>query len=120
ASRLSNITTLDPAVSDAYNSEGYYDFLTVRGYVIDNDYNFRRDGLPINAESLIPLDNKSRVEILKGTSGMQAGTSAPGGLVNMVVKRPQAVDSTVLSLGYTQPGTVEASIDWNKRLSSDV
>ena len=28
------------------------------------------------------------VEVLKGTSGMQAGTSAPGGLVNFVVKRP--------------------------------
>jgi iron complex outermembrane receptor protein len=34
--------------------------------------------LPINAETSIPLDNKERIEILKGTSGLQAGTSAPG------------------------------------------
>jgi iron complex outermembrane receptor protein len=115
ATRLSNITSLDPAVSDAYNSEGYYDFLTVRGYVIDNDYNFRRDGLPINAESLIPLDNKSRVEILKGTSGMQAGTSAPGGLVNYVVKRPLDTPLTEAFVEWRQPGSVTGSIDISRR-----
>ena len=60
----------------------------MRGFVLDNRFNFRRDGLPINAETSIPLDNKERIEILKGTSGIQAGTSAPGGLVNYVVKRP--------------------------------
>ena len=75
-------------MSDAYNAEGYIDYLTVRGFVLDNRYNFRRDGLPISAETSIPLDNKARIEVLKGTSGIQVGTSAPGGLVNYVVKRP--------------------------------
>src|SRR5256714_6784252 len=88
--RLADIVRIDPAVSDAYNAEGYWDFLTVRGYVIDNRSNYRRDGLPINAEFRIPLDNKERIELLKGTSGLQAGVSAPGGLVNYVVKRPTA------------------------------
>jgi iron complex outermembrane recepter protein len=119
ATRLSNITSLDPAVSDAYNSEGYYDFLTVRGYVIDNDYNFRRDGLPINAESLIPLDNKSRVEVLKGTSGMQAGTSAPGGLVNFVVKRPLDVPLTEAFVEWRQPGSVTGSVDISRRFGEN-
>ena len=32
---------------------------------------------------------RSALELLKGTSGIQAGTSAPGGLVNLVVKRPE-------------------------------
>ncbi len=64
------------------------DYLTVRGFVLDNRFNYRRDGLPINAETSIPLDNKARVDILKGTSGIASGTSAPGGLVDYVVKRP--------------------------------
>src|SRR5438105_11408096 len=51
--RLADIVRLDAAVSDAYNAEGYWDFLTVRGYVIDNQANYRRDGLPINAETRI-------------------------------------------------------------------
>jgi len=117
---LAGLTAVDASVSDSYNAEGYISYLSIRGFTIDNRFNYRRDGLPINAETALPLGNKSSIEILKGTSGMQAGTSAPGGLVNMVVKRPQAVDGTVLSLGYTQPGTVEASIDWNKRLGSDL
>ncbi len=56
--------------------------------MLDQRYNYRREGLPITAETVIPLANKERIEILKGTSGIQAGTSSPGGLVNYVVKRP--------------------------------
>ena len=77
-----------PSVGDGYNAEGYYDFMTVRGFVIDNRFNYRRDGLPISGETSLPLDNKSRIEVLKGTSGMQSGIGSPGGLVNLVVKRP--------------------------------
>ena len=51
--RLADVTSLDPGVSDAYNAEGYIDYLTVRGFVLDNRFNFRRDGLPINAETSI-------------------------------------------------------------------
>src|SRR5665213_3487618 len=34
--RLADLTRIDPGVSDAYNSEGYIDYLTVRGFVLDN------------------------------------------------------------------------------------
>jgi iron complex outermembrane recepter protein len=119
AQRLSDLVGIDPAISDAYNSEGYYDFLTIRGYVLDNRFNFRRDGLPINAETSIPLDNKAQIEILKGTSGMQAGTSAPGGLVNYVVKRP--IDAPLRSAGieWRQAGTVTGALDLSQRFGAD-
>jgi hypothetical protein len=91
ALRLSDLFTLDASLSDAYNAVGYWDFVTIRGFVIDQTYNYRRDGLPISAETSIALENKERVEFLKGTSGIQAGTSAPGGLVNFVVKRPTSM-----------------------------
>ncbi|MEP7099237.1 MAG: TonB-dependent siderophore receptor [Burkholderiales bacterium] len=119
AQRLSDLTSIDPAVSDAYNAEGYYDFLTVRGYVLDNRFNFRRDGLPINAETSIPLDNKARIEILKGTSGMQTGTSAPGGLVNYVVKRPLDAPLRSIGLEWRQPGTVTGAFDLSQRFGTD-
>ena len=119
AQRLSDLTSLDPAVSDAYNAEGYWDFLTVRGYVLDNRFNFRRDGLPINAETAIPLDNKARVEILNGTSGMQSGTSSPGGLVNYIVKRPLDVPLRSIELEWRQPGTVSGAFDLSQRFGID-
>ncbi len=115
ARRLSDLVNFDPGISDAYNSEGYIDYLTVRGFVIDNRFNYRRDGLPINAETPIPLDNKSRVEILKGTSGMQAGTSAPGGLVNFVVKRPTDAPLRSASLEWRQAGSVTGALDLSQR-----
>jgi iron complex outermembrane recepter protein len=95
--RLSDLATIDAAVGDAYNADGYYDFLSVRGFVLDNRFNYRRDGLPISAETSIPLDNKSRIEVLKGTSGMLAGIGSPGGMVNFVVKRPTDAPSAKAS-----------------------
>ena len=114
--RLADIARIDPSVSDAYNAEGYWDYLTVRGFVIDNRFNYRRDGLPINAETSIPLDNKDRIEVLKGTSGLQAGTSAPGGLVNFVVKRPTDQALRSVQLGWRQSGSVLGAVDISQRL----
>ncbi|MEQ1806111.1 MAG: TonB-dependent receptor [Burkholderiaceae bacterium] len=115
AKRLSDLIGFDPALSDAYNAEGYWDFLTVRGFVLDNRYNYRRDGMPINAETSIPLDNKARIEVLKGLSGMQAGTSAPGGLVNFVVKRPLDAPLNSAALEWRERGTVTGAIDLGRR-----
>jgi iron complex outermembrane receptor protein len=86
--RISDVLRLDASVSESYNLPAYWDQVSVRGFTLDNRYNFRRDGLPISAQTIIGLENKERIELLKGTSGIQAGTSAPGGLVNYVVKRP--------------------------------
>ena len=88
AQRISDALRLDSSVTDSYNSPAYWDILSVRGFTLDNRYNYRRESLPISAETMIPMDNKERIELFKGTSGIQAGTSAPGGLANYVVKRP--------------------------------
>jgi iron complex outermembrane receptor protein len=99
ATRISDALRLDASVTDSYNSPAYWDILSVRGYTLDNRYNYRREGLPISAETMIPMDNKERIELLKGTSGIQAGTSAPGGLANYVVKRaPTGNDETIRSV----------------------
>lgn len=113
-STLADITRLDASLSDAYNSPGYWSSLTIRGFVLDNRYNYRRDGLPINAETAIGLANKQAIEVLKGTSGLQAGTSAPGGLVNLVVKRPVAGLRSA-AVGWEQDGSVGASVDLSDR-----
>ncbi len=117
--RLADVVRIDPAVDDAYNTEGYWDYLTVRGFVIDNRSNYRRDGLPINAETHIPLDNKERIEILKGTSGLQAGVSAPGGLVNFVVKRPIESDMRRARIEWMQSGSLLGAVDLSRRFGVD-
>jgi len=113
--RLADIARIDASVGDGYNADGYWDFLSVRGFVLDNRFNYRRDGLPISAETSIPLDNKSRIEVLKGTSGMLSGVGSPGGMVNFVVKRPGDAALREAFVGWRQNGSVLASTDLSDR-----
>lgn len=115
---LSGLTALDASVGDAYNATGYVSYLKVRGFDLDNRFNYRRDGLPINAETALPLGNKASVEVLKGSSGIQAGTSSPGGLVNLLVKRPTPQPLTVLGFSISERGTAEATLDWSQRFGA--
>ena len=115
ARTLSDLYRFDSSVSDAYNAVGYYDYASVRGFVIDNTYNFRREGLPISAETSLPLDHLQRVELLKGTSGIQAGTSAPGGLINLVVKRPTAQPQRSFRTEVNEDGNALVHLDMGGR-----
>jgi iron complex outermembrane receptor protein len=118
ARRVSDALRLDASVSDSYNSPAYWDMLSVRGFTLDNRYNYRREGLPISAETMIPMDNKERIELLKGTSGIQAGTSSPGGLVNYVVKRaPANAEQTIrtMTLSYGEGNNKLAAADLGGR-----
>ncbi len=111
---IADLTRLDAGTTDAYNAPGYWGQLAVRGFTLDNRFNYRRDGLPINAETVIANGNKQAIEILKGTSGLQAGTSAPGGLVNLVVKRPKDNVGTA-TLAWTERNSLGVAVDLGRR-----
>ncbi len=115
---IGGLTALDASVGDAYNAEGYWSIVSVRGYTLDNRFNYRRNGLPINAETAIGLDNKERVELVKGISGMQAGTSAPGGLVNLVTKHANGPLRS-LRVEAREAGTLLAAVDLAERFGSE-
>ncbi len=115
---VADLTRLDASLSDAYNAEGYWGTLSVRGFSLDGRFNTRRDGLPVNGETVISLANKAAIELLKGASGIQAGTSAPGGLINHVVKRPTgSVHSATLQL--RDASSMAASVDLGHRFGPD-
>lgn len=116
---LGEITRLDASIGDAYNAMGYWATFAIRGYALDPRANYRRDGLPINAETAIALDNKQRLELLKGASGIQAGISAPGGLVNLVVKRPGSRPVRNASLDWAADGSLRGAVDLGERLGGD-
>lgn len=120
ATGLSALPRLDASVSDGYNSLGYIPQLRVRGFEVDTRFNLRRDGLPLNGETAFDLGNKAAVELLKGASGLQAGTSAPSGLLNLVVKRPEAAPRLDLNLGWESANTWTASVDAGARVSPDI
>lgn len=117
ARRLSDLTTLDASITDGYNATGYWDIVSIRGFILDNKSNFFREGLPISAETSIPLENKERVDVLKGIGGIQAGAASPGGVVNYVVKRPTSQKVRTIRLGMAQERSVLVTADAGGRFN---
>ncbi len=115
---LSQALKLDASLSDAYNTTGYLESLSVRGFLLDQTSNFRRNGLATSNFAPIALENKERVEVLKGVAGMQTGVSAPGGLVNYVTKVPQKEAFTTLTAGADWNGGSKMHIDANRMIGN--
>ncbi|MES2742730.1 MAG: TonB-dependent siderophore receptor [Pseudomonadota bacterium] len=105
----------DASVSDAYNAVGYAEQFSIRGFALDNNSSYRKDGLAIPGDTEIPLENKERIEVLKGLAGFQAGVAAPGGVVDYVLKRPTNTALRSVTLEASERGTLYGAIDLGGR-----
>jgi iron complex outermembrane receptor protein len=119
AGGLSGAIRGEPSVGDAYNAIGYIESLQVRGFLLDNAQNYRREGLPVSNHTPMAFENKEAIEILRGTSGIQAGTSAPGGLLNQVLKRPTAAPLREVFFGLSERGSALLHADLGGRAGPD-
>lgn len=111
AQTLSNVLKLDASLSDSYNTTGYIESMSVRGFLLDQSANFSRNGLAVSNYGFIALENKERIEVLKGVAGLQSGVSAPGGLVNYVTKVPLKEAFTSATLALDGNGGSKAHLD---------
>ena len=118
AQSLSSVLKLDASLADNYNTTGYIESLSIRGLVLDQSSNFSRNGLASSNYTPIALENKERIEVLKGVAGLQSGVSAPGGLVNYVTKVPQKDDFTTLSVSADGNGGSKVHLDANKSMGA--
>ncbi len=105
----------DASVGDAYNAIGYAEQFSIRGFALDNATSYRKDGIAISADTQIPLENKERIEVLRGLAGLQAGVAAPGGMVNFVTKRPTNAPLRSALVEVSERGTLHGSIDLGGR-----
>jgi len=101
----------DASVGDAYNAVGYAEQFSVRGFKLNNNSGYRKDGIAIPADTQIPFENKERFELLKGVAGLQAGLAAPGGVLNFVTKRPTDTLLRSVTVEARERGTVHAEMD---------
>lgn len=105
-------------VSQQFGRRGWDD-LIIRGQVASDALFI--DGLRTSANNRVAqeLFGVERVEVLKGPASLLYGRVLPGGLVNMVSKRPEkdefgSADVTIGSFGLRQ-----GSFDFNKPLQSE-
>ncbi|MDX2248903.1 MAG: TonB-dependent receptor [Bacteroidia bacterium] len=84
------------------------------------------DGLPLITGDagtanldLIPVDNISQVEVMKGASSVLYGSSALGGVINIVTSDPEEKPKTSLRLRYGRFGSpANPAIDWDGNKSA--
>lgn len=114
AQSLSQVIKLDASLADSYNTTGYIESVSVRGFLLDQSSNFSRNGLATSNYALLALENKERIEVLKGVAGLQSGVSAPGGLVNYVTKVPLKDFFATAALGLDGNGGAKLHLDVNQ------
>ncbi|MDD2867812.1 TonB-dependent siderophore receptor [Neomegalonema sp.] len=77
--------------TNLYGGDERYDFVAIRGFN-QTTSGIYRDGLPIRNYNLtggrVEPYGMERVEVLKGSTSTLYGANNPGGLVNMITKRP--------------------------------
>ncbi|UWZ85083.1 TonB-dependent siderophore receptor [Occallatibacter riparius] len=91
ARTLADVVKNDASVGEDYAPVGYYGDFQIRGFPIDLATGLQINGMTIAGEQDVPLENKERVEILKGISGVESGVTSGGGVIGYVTKRPALV-----------------------------
>lgn len=89
ASKLLDVLENDASISSGSKHRNRQRY-SLRGFSLSSSSGFLRDGKQHWSHYEQPVEILERVEVLKGPSGLLYGKSAPGGLINMVSKKPTA------------------------------
>lgn len=99
-------------VSTTGTGPAAYNNLTIRGIAVDTRSSYKLDGaLNILSSTSFPLEDKDRVEILKGASAIYYGFSPPSGIVNFVMKRATPEFSLFENTFYDSHGGIGEHVD---------
>ncbi len=92
------------------------DAFAIRGIKLNLFSNYRLDGgLPVTGVITNPIENKERIETLKGANALMFGIASPAGIINFVTKRAGERDVTTVGLAGNSFGQYGASIDIGRR-----
>lgn len=104
-------------VSRAQLNGSAYDNVAIRGILVENRTSYRLNGvLPTVNLVDLPIENKDRVEVLKGVGALYYGYAPPSGIVNLVTKRPTR-DLTEVTASVSEYGATYAAADVSRRIT---
>jgi iron complex outermembrane receptor protein len=106
---LSDVVKNDASIGNDYVPVGYYGDYEIRGFPVDFAAGFEINGMPVAGEQDVPLENKERVEFLKGLAGVESGVTSGGGLIDYVTKRPASI--VAIDTATDQRGTTYGALD---------
>ena len=114
---LSDVVKNDASVGEDYAPVGYYGDFQIRGFPIDLATGLGINGLTIAGEQDVPLENKERVEIVKGIAGVESGVASAGGLIDYVTKPPALVQA--MDLATDHRGSAYGAVDLGRLFGSN-
>lgn len=109
---LSDVVKNDASVGEDYAPVGYYGDFEIRGFPIDLATGLQINGLTIAGEQDVPLENKQRVEIIKGIAGLESGIASSGGVINYATKEPYHDEHPTIDLATDHRGSSYGSTEF--------
>lgn len=107
-------------VTRQQNGGDTWDQLVIRGIAVENRTNYRLNGaLPVMNFGQVSMENKERVEVLKGATALYYGFTSPAGVVNFVTKRAGRVPVDTVGLTLDDNGSAVATLDVARRFGPD-
>lgn len=109
-----------PGVTQQATSPVTSNNFVARGVLMNARTNYRLNGsLQIINLSPIPIENKQRVELLRGVSALYYGLATPSGIVNVVTKRAGDRPVTSFYVNGDAEGSYGGGIDLGRRFGPD-
>ncbi|NMN04556.1 MULTISPECIES: TonB-dependent siderophore receptor [unclassified Novosphingobium] len=109
-----------PGVTQQATSPTTSNNFVSRGVLMNARTNYRLNGgLQVINLSPVPIENKQRVELLKGVSALYYGISTPSGIVNVVTKRAGTQPVNTLTINGDAEGSVGAGVDFGRKIGAE-
>ncbi|NQZ25406.1 MAG: TonB-dependent siderophore receptor [Colwellia sp.] len=92
---------------------------SLRGFELSSSNGYLRDGHQHWSHYQQPIETLESIEVIKGPSSILYGQSGPGGLINMVTKKPTANSIFNLGIDVDQEGSSRLTLDAGGAITED-
>lgn len=110
ATTLGEVLSNDASLT-AGSKQRNREVFNLRGFELSSDTGYLRDGHQHWSHYQQPIEILEAVEVIKGPSSTLYGTSGPGGLVNMVTKKPTSESHLNLGTDVDHLGSTRFMLD---------
>ncbi|HEX7810289.1 MAG TPA: TonB-dependent siderophore receptor [Burkholderiales bacterium] len=116
---LADVLKNAASISQESNNAGRQGAFRSRGFLISDEFGYFIDGQPSFGLLDPPIELIERVEVLRGPASIQYGRAEPGGVVNLIRKRPTAGRLASIELSTGAFDYDRAQIDLGGRFADD-
>ncbi|ANS85571.1 Pesticin receptor [Vibrio scophthalmi] len=101
------------AGTQKWNREVFY----LRGFELSSSNGYLRNGHSLFTHYMLPIETLESIEVIKGPSSLLYGRAAPGGLINMVSKKPTEAPRVNIGTNFDDLGSTHHHIDASGKLN---